>query len=147
LTDQQPDRPSSDLIFYTSPTGHVRVEVVYDSDTFWLNQKRMAELFGVDVRTVSEHLQSIFRSGELAEDSTVRKFRIVQTAGSRQVSREVEFYHLDAIIAVGYRVNSYQATQFRIWATQALRECVQRQLEMPVATVRFACRDGLSGRL
>jgi hypothetical protein len=77
----------------------------------------MADLFGVEVNTINYHLKEIFATGELKEDPTIRKFRIVQPEGSRQVSREVDFYSLDAIIAVGCRVNSYQATQFRIWAT------------------------------
>lgn len=119
------DQPNEgELILYQTPEGTVRVEVLYESETFWLNQKRLAELFGVDVRTISEHLQNVYRSGELAEAATIRKFRIVQAEGNRQVTREIEFYNLDAIISVGYRVNSSQATQFRIWATQTLREFV-----------------------
>ncbi len=84
----------------------------------------MAELFGVDVRTVNEHLQNIYKTNELVMEATIRNFRIVQTEGTREVSREVDFYNLDAIIAVGYRVNSFQATQFRIWATKTLREFI-----------------------
>jgi len=82
----------------------------------------MAELFGIGVQTINPHLQEIYKSNKLNEMATIRKFRIVQTEGARQVSREVEFCNLDAIIAVGCRVNSRQATQFRIWATQVLRE-------------------------
>ena len=98
--------------------------MLYESETFWLNQKKIAELFGVDLRTISEHLQNIYASGELTEQATLRKIRRVQREGNREVSREIEFYNLDAIISVGYRVNSAQATQFRIWATQTLREFV-----------------------
>lgn len=115
---------SNDIIFYSSPKGDVRVEVFFQDETFWLSQKRMAELFGVDVRTVNEHLQNIYKTNELVIAATIRNFRIVQTEGTREVSREVDFYNLDAIIAVGYRVNSYQATQFRIWATKTLREYI-----------------------
>jgi hypothetical protein len=115
---------SADIILYTDPQGQVKVEVYYEDETFWLSQKRMAELFGKDVRTVNEHLKNIFETEELSPDSTIRKFRIVQTEGDREVSREIDFYNLDAVIAVGYRVNSYQATQFRIWATRTLREFV-----------------------
>jgi hypothetical protein len=111
-----------EILLYSTPDGAVRVEVVFVDETFWLTQKKMAELFGVNVRTVNEHLGNIFISNELQKNSTIRKFRIVQTEGTREVAREVEFYNLDAIIAVGYRVNSRQATQFRIWATQVLRE-------------------------
>src|SRR3546814_12114004 len=82
----------------------------------------MAELFGVDVRTISEHLKNIFGSDELAPEATIRKFRIVQQEGQREVSRTVDFYNLAAIISVGYRVNSIRATQFRQWATGVLRE-------------------------
>ncbi|MEZ4942142.1 MAG: virulence RhuM family protein [Saprospiraceae bacterium] len=114
----------NDILLYTAPDGKVRVDVLYEGDTFWLSQKRMGELFGVDVRTVSEHLQNIYKSGELTSEATIRKFRIVQQEGERQVTREIDFYNLDAIIAVGYRVNSMLATQFRIWATQTLREFI-----------------------
>jgi len=84
----------------------------------------MAELFQKDVRTINEHIQNIYKEGELSKDSTIRKFRIVQTEGRRQVSRKVDFYNLDMIISVGYRVNSIRGTQFRIWATQRLREYI-----------------------
>jgi hypothetical protein len=113
-----------DLIFYQTPEGSVRIEVLYELETFWLNQKRIAELFGVELPTVSYHLKEIYASGELSQEATLRKIRLVQTEGNRQVSREIEFYNLDAIISVGYRVNSTQATQFRIWATQTLREFI-----------------------
>jgi hypothetical protein len=100
----------------------VRVEVLFEGETFWLTQKKMTDLFKVGKATISHHLSEIFNSGELNEIGTVRKIRTVQTEGSREVTRDVEFYNLDAIIAVGYRVNSHEATQFRIWATQVLRE-------------------------
>jgi hypothetical protein len=116
--------PQHDIIFYSSPDGHVKVDVFYTDETFWLSQKKMADLFGVDVRTVNEHLKNIYFSHELNEATTIRKFRIVQREGQRNISREIDFYNLDAIIAVGYRVNSHQATQFRIWATKTLREFI-----------------------
>jgi len=115
---------NSQLIFYTTPQGNVKVEIVFDDETFWLSQKRIAQLFNVDVRTVNEHLKNIFASGELAEDSTIRNFRIVQKEGDRKVTRAVDFYSLEAIISVGYRVNSIEATQFRIWATNTLKEYI-----------------------
>jgi hypothetical protein len=114
----------SQIILYTTPKGDVKVEIRFEDETFWLTQKKIAELFGVDVRTVNEHLKNIFESGELQRESTIRKIRIVQQEGNRQVSRELDFYNLDAIIAVGYRVNSYNATQFRIWATNTLKEFI-----------------------
>lgn len=96
----------------------------YNDETFWLSQKKMAELFGVESHTITYHLKEIYSTKELTESSTTRKIRVVQKEGSRNVSREIDFYNLDAIIAVGYRVNSHQATQFRIWATQTLREFI-----------------------
>jgi hypothetical protein len=114
----------NEIIFYTTPDGKVSVEVLFQEETFWLSQKRMADLFGVEVNTVNYHLKEIFSSGELPEVTTIRKFRIVQTEGGRQVTRVIDLYNLDAIIAVGYRVNSRQATQFRIWATNTLREFI-----------------------
>lgn len=114
----------NEIILYTSPNGATKVEVHFEDETFWLTQRRIAELFGVSVPTINEHLASIFESEELAREATVRKIRIVQTEGNREVERELDHYSLDAIIAVGYRVNSKQATQFRIWATNTLKEFV-----------------------
>lgn len=119
------DKPEEgDLILYQTTEGVVRVEVLYEGETFWLDQKKIAELFGVDLRTVSYHLGEIYASGELRQERTLRKTWRVQTEGNREVRREIEFYNLDVIISVGYRVNSTRATQFRIWATQTLREFI-----------------------
>ena len=115
-----------DIIFYQNQTGNVKIEVLYDNENFWLTQKSMAELFSVKVNTINYHLKEVFNSGELKESSTIRKIRIVQKEGKRNVNREVDFYSLDAIIAVGYRVNSYEATQFRIWATNTLKEYIKK---------------------
>jgi hypothetical protein len=115
---------SFEILLYTAPEGKTHIEVFYEEETFWLSQRKMAELFGVDIRTISEHLQNIFKTNELEKDSTLRNFRIVQKEGSREVYREIDFYNLDAIIAVGYRVNSMEATRFRIWATKTLREFI-----------------------
>ena len=122
--DETPGLLDGDIILYRTPAGAARVEVRYEGETFWLNQRRIADLFDVDLRTVSEHLRNIYESGELAEAATLRKFRRVQREGNREVARDIDFYNLDAIISVGYRVNSAQATQFRIWATQTLREFI-----------------------
>ena len=111
------------LLYQTSETN-VNVEVTFLDENFWLSQKAMAQLFAVDTRTINEHLQNIFNSLELDKNSTNRKIRIVQTEGKREVNREIDFYNLDAIIAVGYRVNSKQASQFRIWATKTLKEFI-----------------------
>lgn len=112
------------ILFYETRLEKQSIEVYFEEETFWLSQKKMAELFGVEVNTINYHLKEIFKSGELDEKATIRKFRIVQTEGSREVERKIDFYNLDAIIAVGYRVNSAQATQFRIWATQTLKEYI-----------------------
>ena len=112
------------FILYTAPDGAVKVEVFIKDETVWLTQKALAELFGVKVPAINKHLKNIFEAGELIREATVSKMEIVRAEGDREVAREVEFYNLDAIIAVGYRVNSYQATQFRIWATKTLREFI-----------------------
>ncbi len=115
---------SSNILLYKTRQGEARIEVIFNNETFWMSQKRMAELYGVDVRTVNYHLAQIFESGELQESATIRKIGIVQMEGDREVNRPQMLYNLDAIIAVGYRVNSYQATQFRIWATSVLKELI-----------------------
>jgi hypothetical protein len=113
-----------EILLYTAPEGNMHIEVFYEDETFWLSQKKMAELFGVEVPTINYHLKEIFKTKELDESSTIRIFRIVQNEGARNVNREIEFYNLDAIIAVGYRVNSIEATRFRIWSTRTLREYI-----------------------
>ena len=127
MSDHIPMLPSDELsefILYTDPSGKVKVEIFVLNDTVWLTQQRIAELFGVSKSTISEHLKNIFESGELAKEATVRKFRTVQVEGDREVNRNLEYYNLDAIISVGYRVNSTKATQFRIWATNTLKEFI-----------------------
>jgi hypothetical protein len=119
-TDKKLIRNSTaEFLIFTSQAGEQSIEARYEDETVWLTQKLMAELFAVDVRTVSEHLNNILLSGELAEDSVIRKFRITANDGK---SYTTNHYNLDAIISVGYRVNSMRATQFRQWATQVLRE-------------------------
>ncbi|TYQ27439.1 virulence RhuM family protein [Pseudanabaena sp. UWO311] len=118
------DPQFNDILLYTSPDGAVKIEVIYESETFWLSQKKIAQLFGVESNTITYHLKEIYQSGELEPDPTARKFRVVQREGNRDVTREIDFYNLDVVIAVGYRVNSYQATQFRIWATNTLKEFI-----------------------
>ena len=115
---------TNDIIFYTTPQGNVSIEVLYNNDTFWLTQKAMAELFAVEVPAISKHLANIFETNELDPKATISILETVQQEGSRKVKRKLEFYNLDAIIAVGYRVNSINATQFRIWATKTLREFI-----------------------
>ncbi len=113
-----------EILLYATPESRTTIEVFFENETFWLSQKKMADLFGVDVRTINEHLKNIYGSGELEAVSTIRKFRIVQKEGSRDVSRDIDFFNLDSIIAVGYRVNSHEATRFRMWATKTLKEFI-----------------------
>lgn len=115
---------SKPFFLYSAADGKIKLEVFLQDETLWLNQKMMAELFEVEVNTINYHLKEIFNSGELQEKATIRKIRIVQKEGHRDITRQVEFYNLDAIISVGYRVNSKRATQFRIWATQLLKEFI-----------------------
>ena len=110
---------TAEFLIFTQQAGEEGIEVRYEEESIWLSQKLMSELFSVDVRTISEHLKNIFESGELDADSVIRKFRTTAKDGK---SYNTQFYNLDAIISVGYRVNSVRATQFRQWATKVLRE-------------------------
>jgi hypothetical protein len=109
------------ILFYETALEKSTIEVLYEDETFWLSQKKMASLFGVEVNTINYHLKEVFKSSELEEDSVIRKFRITASDGKNY---NTQFYNLDAIISVGYRVNSKQATQFRIWATKTLRDYI-----------------------
>ena len=121
------------FILYTAPSGEVKIEIYIQNETVWLTQQKIAELFGVAKSTISEHLSNIFETGELEKEATVRKFRTVQPEGDREVARNLDYYNLDAIISVGYRVNSTKATQFCIWATKRLKE--YRALMPPAASL------------
>ena len=118
------------ILLYQAEDGETRLEVLHQDETVWLTQRGMAELFQKAVNTINEHIKQIYREGELREGSTIRNFRIVQREGNREVTREVAHYSLDMIISVGYRVNSYRGTQFRIWATQKLREFIVKGFVM-----------------
>lgn len=113
---------TTEFLMFTAQAGENSIEARYQDETIWLSQKLMGELFEVDVRTINEHLKNIYSQGEQTEEATIRKFRIVQTEGNREVNRNVIFYNLEAIISVGYRVNSVRATQFRQWATKILKD-------------------------
>ncbi len=112
----------NNIIIYQTKEGQTQVEVRFDHDTIWLSQAQMADLFDKDSDTIGLHLKNIYKSSELDENSTTEQSSVVRQEGKRQVKRKIKFYNLDAIISVGYRVNSKKGTQFRIWATQRLRE-------------------------
>jgi hypothetical protein len=120
----------SEFLFYTTPNGNVKIEIYIQNETVWLTQQKLAELFGVDRTVITKHLKNIYLNNELSKISTCAKIAQVQKEGERQVTREIEFYNLDAIISVGYRVNSNQATQFRIWATERLKEYIIKGFTM-----------------
>ena len=122
MTEHITQAPQGEFVLFTSADGQTRVECRFESDTLWLSQAVMAQLYDKDVRTINEHLINIYKEAELVQNATIRKFRIVRLEGSRQVTREIDHYNLDAILAVGYRVRSQRGTQFRQWATQVLKE-------------------------
>lgn len=122
MTEPEDLPASSEIVFYQGEDGRSRIQVRLGGGTVWLSQRLLAELFQKDVRTVNEHIQNVFEEGELDPGATIRKFRIVQTEGKREVARLVDHYNLDVILAVGYRVRSHRGTQFRRWATERLRE-------------------------
>jgi hypothetical protein len=118
------DNPNSQLIIYRSPAGDLKIDVRLEQETVWLTQKLMAELFQTSVSNINMHLKSIYEEGEIDEAATIKDFLIVQKEGGREIARTQKFFNLDAIISVGYRIKSQVATQFRIWATQRLKEYI-----------------------
>lgn len=117
---------NNQIEIYQTEDGQTEIEVRLETDTVWLNRQQLAELFGRDVKTIGKHINNVFREKELDKEATVAKFATVQLEGARPVERQVEHYNLDVIISVGYRVKSFQGTQFRIWATQRLKEHLTR---------------------
>lgn len=120
----------NEILLYTTPNGKVKVEIYLQNETIWLTQQKIAELFGVDRSVVTKHLANIYAEGELSKEATCAKIAQVQLEGNREVNRQIEYYNLDAIISVGYRVNSSQATAFRIWATERLKEYIIKGFTM-----------------
>ena len=120
----------NEILLYTTPNGKVKVEIYLQNETVWLTQQKIAELFGVERSVVTKHLLNIYSESELNKDATCAIFAQVQKEGNRQVTRNIEFYNLDAVISVGYRVNSTQATHFRIWATERLKEYIIKGFTM-----------------
>jgi hypothetical protein len=127
--DLAPNDPG-EFLFYHTEDGRTNLEVRIEGETVWLSQRDMAELFQTSKQNVSLHIENIFDEGELTLEATVKEYLTVQTEGSRQVERRVEYYNLDVIISVGYRVKSLRGTQFRIWATQRLRELIVKGFTM-----------------
>ena len=126
----------SKIILYSTPEGNIKVDTILQDETIWLTQNAIAEIFGVNVPAVSKHLKNIFEEGELDREATLSKMETVQKEGGRQVTRNKDYYNLDAIIAVGYRVNSKKATQFRIWATRILKEYIIKGFAMDDARLK-----------
>ncbi len=125
-----PNNSFTEFLLYTTPNGQVKLEIFLRDETIWLTQAKIAELFGVERSVVTKHLQNIYKEGELLLEATCAKIAQVQTEGQREITRKIEYYNLDAIISVGYRVNSAQATQFRMWATERLREYIIKGFTM-----------------
>ena len=120
------EHTNNNFLLYTTENGEVKVDVLLKDETIWLTINQMAELFGIDKSGVSRHIKNIFETGELQQQATVAKIATVQNEGGRQVTRNLEFYNLDMIISVGYRVNSIRGTHFRIWATKQLTELIRK---------------------
>ena len=130
----------SEIILYETEDGRIKVDTIFQDETIWLTQAQMSDLFDVNVPAISKHLNNIFEEGELQREVTISKMETVQQEGSRQVTRTRDFYNLDAIIAVGYRVNSKRATQFRIWATNILKEYIIKGFAMDDERLKKADR-------
>lgn len=130
------DAPGGEIVLYTTDDGQSHIQLRAVGGTAWLSQREISELFDKDVRTVSEHIQNVFSDGEVDAQATIRKFRIVQSEGDREVAREVDFYNLDVILAVGYRVRSPRGAQFRRWATTILREYLVKGFAMDDAKLK-----------
>ena len=122
---------------YTTEDGLTKIEVTFDGDTVWLSLDQMAKLFQRDKSTISRHIKNIFSEGELRQEATVAKFATVQTEGNRSVSRDIEYYNLDVIISVGYRVKSLRGTQFRIWASSILKEYMKKGFALDLSLIHI----------
>lgn len=138
--------PTGEIILYSTEDGRARVECRFAGETVWLTQALVAELYQKDVRTINEHLQNLFEEGELDPEATIRKFRIVRQEGTREVTRLIDYYNLEAILAVGYRVRSPRGVQFRRWATTRLSEYLVKgftmddeRLKNPPSTIVESC--------
>lgn len=142
MSQDTPEGNRSELILFRSEDAKTRIQVRLEGDSVWLTQAQMADLFQVTVTTISEHLQNIYDEGEVEPERTIRKLRIVQMEGTRQVRRLVDHYHLDAILAIGYRVRSDRGTQFRQWATARLREYLVKGFALDDERFKRGLDDG-----
>ena len=132
----------SNILLYETDEGKINVDVILKDETIWLTQKSMSELFDVNVPAINKHLNNIYEDEELDKNSTISKMEIVRKEGNRNVNRELEFYNLDAIIAVGYRVNSKNATKFRIWATKILKDYMIKGFAIDVDKMKNGSKFG-----
>ena len=130
--------PEGQFLLYQTEDGQTRIECRLVSETIWLTQRLMSDLFQVTVATINEHLKNLANDGEIDANRTIRKFLIVQTEGKREVSRQVDHYSLDAILAVGFRVRSTRGTQFRIWANQRLQEFLVKGFAMDLSLIHIS---------
>ena len=128
------------IAFYQSPDGLVHIEVLFTEENIWLNQKKMAELFGCSTDNISLHLKNIYQENEVDQISTTEEFSVVQQEGAREISRKVAFYSLEAIIAVGYRVNSERGTQFRQWVTGIIRSYIHKGYVLDNDRMKYGSR-------
>ena len=141
MSDDLP-APQGEFLLYTTEDGRTRVECRFEDETIWLSQKLMSELFEVEVPTINEHLKTLYESGEIDPNPTIRKFRIVRQEGKRQVARVIEHYNLEAILAVGFRVRSARGAQFRRWAIERLREYLVKGFTMDDERLKNPPVDG-----
>ena len=143
MRDPSQATPPSDLILYQTEDGKTRIQCRFEDDNLWLTQAQIGELYQKDVKTINEHLLNIYEEKELAESSTIRKFRIVRIEGKREVAREISHYSLQAILAVGFRVRSQRGTQFRQWANERLSEYLVKGFAMDDERLRQPVTSGL----
>lgn len=130
MSSELDNQNKGELLIYQTEDGKTKIDVFFEEDTIWLNQKQIAQLYQKGVNTINEHIKHIISDSELSEEATVRKFRIVQKEGERQVKRDVEYYNLNMILAIGYRVRSHVGNQFRCWASEILTEYMKKGFTM-----------------
>lgn len=130
MNDDEDNFQKGELLIYQTEDGKTKIDVFFEDDTIWLNQKQIAQLYQKGVNTINEHIKHIYEDGELDEQATIRKFRIVQNEGNRKVSREIDYYNLNMILAIGYRVRSPRGNQFRRWASEVLTEYMKKGFVM-----------------